>query len=323
MLKIFFTYILIVIHLLLTVSCNAPRNNLLDPENPDNKISTLEGFVKTVKVPRTPLENAEIYWKNDGLITNSDKDGYFKLDNLERRDGWLTISKENYSPDSLFVEFNNQKKIIENIFLNAIPQINELYFYSITINKFPSSQRYNLEVIANITDDENDIDSVFIENAELNVHKQLIYNPTFKVYMNSLLLSDLNVASIDAVIGKEFQITVFDTDQKKFVIGNSNIKRIIKEEIETTSPSGRDTVYTKSPFFEWRRFTPGFDFSYLLEIYTDEIQPNIIFQTKLFSSDINHQTVIKLVKGDYFWVIWAIDEFNNRTRSKPASFIIK
>jgi hypothetical protein len=295
----------------------------LDPENPDDNIGMLEGVVQTVKVPRTPLVNAEIFWTSEGLIRETDNKGYFSFENIAQNDGWLTVKKENYSTDSIFITFNNQRKVTKNIFLNAVPKINYLQFYSITINKFPSSQKYNLEVIADITDEENDIDSAFIENIELNASKQLLYNSTFKVYENSLFLNDLYVTSIDAVIGKEFQITVIDADQKKFVIGKSNIKRIIKEEIETTSPAGRDTVYTVNPFFEWRRFTPGFEFYYLLEIYTDEIHEELIFQKEINSSEINYQSEVNISSGEYFWVIWAIDEFNNKTRSKPASFIIK
>lgn len=319
----YYKYFSFLLALMISQSCNAPRNNPLDPENPDNKIGMLEGVVQTVKVPRAPITNAEIFWANEGIITSTDSKGYFSIENIERTDGWLSIKKENYSSDSVYITFNDQKKISENIFLNAIPKINDLYFYSITINKFPSNQKYNLEIIADITDEENDIDSVFIENIELNASKQLLYNSSSKVYENSLFLNDLNVTSIDAVIGKEFQITVFDADQKKFVIGKSNIKRIIKEEILTTSPSGRDTVFTLNPFFEWRRFTPGFEFYYLLEIYTDEIQEELVFETKINSSEINYQSEVNIGIGEFFWVIWAIDEFNNRTRSKPASFIIK
>ncbi len=309
--------------LFIILSCNAPRNNPLDPQNPDNNIGIIEGYIKTTKVPQLPIENCKIFWVNEGIITNSNKDGFFRIEHVKKKNGWLLIEKENYSTDSLLITFNNQNKILQTIFLNSIPRMNDLKFYSITINRFPSNQKYNLEIETNITDEENDIDSVFIENIELNTNKKLLYNPSTKYYANSIYLEDLNITSIDAVIGKEFYINVFDFEGKKIVIGKSNIKRIIKKEIETTAPSGRDTVDTSNPLLEWRRFEPGFEFKYLLEIKTDERPAILVWQKEISSNEIQYLTDANLSSGDYFWVIWAIDEFGNRTRSKEASFIIK
>jgi hypothetical protein len=304
------------------ISCNAPRNNPLDPENSSNNLSTIEGYVKTVKVPQSAIENANIYWINSGIISHSNNQGYFQIPNVERKDGWLTIEKNGYSTDSILISFNNQKKITEDIFLNAAPIIEHLQFYSVTINKYPSSQKYNLEVRASITDEENDIDSVFFENSELKTNKQLLYNASTRYYENSITLEDLNITSIDVVIGKDFKIIVLDVDSKKFEIGTSNIKRIIKEEILTTAPTGKDTVDSGNPLLEWKRFIPGFDFKYILEIYTDEVPAILIWQKEINPSEIQFQTNANLSRGDYFWVIWAIDEFGNRTRSKPSSFVV-
>lgn len=316
-------FISLFIFLAFFISCSAPRNNPLDPENPDNNISTIEGYIKMVNLPQDPIEGAKIFWINDEILTQSDQNGYFKIENIERKNGWLKIEKIGYSIDSVMIDFGGRKKVSTDIYLNAIPQIIELYFYSITINKFPTTQKYNLEVIARITDNENDIDSVFIENAELEVKEELLYDASQKYYKNSLSLEDLNITSIDIVIGKEFHINVSDLNGNKFNIGKPNIKRIIKEEIETTTPSGRDTVLTGNPVLQWRRFTPGFEYSYLVQIYTDEVQPLLMWEKELSSVEIQYETDANLTSGDYFWVIWAIDEFKNRTRSKPSSFIVK
>jgi hypothetical protein len=322
MIEPIFKYCLLFLLLTLIFSCNAPRNNPLDPENSENNISSIEGLIKTTRVPQTPIANTKIFWVNEGILTKSNDLGFFKIENIEQKDGWIIIEKEGYSIDSLYITFNNQKKVSKTFFLNAIPQINDFQFYSVTTNKYPSEQTYRLGAKIKITDEENDSDSVFIENIELNTNKELLYNASSKYYENSISLLDLHITSIDIVIGKEFYINVFDSDAKKFVIGNSNIKRIIKTEIETTAPSGRDTVNTKNPLFEWRRFTPGFTFRYLLEIYTDEVPANLVWQKEISSNEIQYLADVNLSSGDYFWVIWAIDEFENRTRSKPASFII-
>lgn len=323
MIRIFFKYITISCFIFIIISCDAPRNNPLDPENPDNKIATIEGYIKTVTVPQTPIENVKVLCINEGLVTKTNRDGYFSFDNIYREDGWIIVEKENYSSDSIFVTFENQKKISTDFFLNSIPRIVDLQFYSVTVNRFPNNQKYNLEVRANITDDENDIDSVFIQLPELGTNKKLLYNASTKYYLNTISLDDLNLISIDAVIGKDFSINVFDSSEKEFLIGSTTIKRIIKQEIETTSPSSRDTVFSNNPTLKWRRFIPGFDYRYLLQIFTDEVPAILVWEKEIPSSEIELVTNAFLSSGDYFWVIWAIDEFENRTRSKPASFIIK
>ena len=319
-------YIILSCITFILTNCSAPRTNPLDPENPDNKIATIDGFIRTVKVPQNPIDDVKVFCVNEGLVTKSNKDGYFSFSNIDRQDGWIVVEKENYSTDSLFVKFESQQKISTDFFLNSIPKISDLKFYSVTVNTFrspPNNQTYSLEIRANIVDDENDIDSVFIQLPELGTNKKLLYNASTKYYLNSISLDDLKLISIDAVIGKDFSINVFDSSEKEFLISYTNIKRIIKQGIETTSPSGRDTVFSKNPILKWKRFTPGFDYKYLLQIFTDETPANLVWEKEISSTEIENLTNSNLSSGDYFWVIWAIDEFENRTRSKPASFIIK
>jgi hypothetical protein len=305
------------------LSCNAPRNNPLDPENPNSKVGIIEGYVQTIRVPHLPISNTEIFWANDGIITETDNNGYFKIEGVNRNSGWIYFSNPQYSNDSVFIDLENNNKFSDIIFLNSIPKIDDLKFYSVTRHDFPDKQKYNLEVSVKITDEENDVDSVFISNAELNTNLNLLYNASTRYYNTTIKLEDLNLISIDAVIGKAFEISVIDRDTNRFVIGQSNIKRIIKEEIETKEPKGRDTIETSSPVLSWNRFKPGFDYRYMLEIYTEEVPAVLLWQQEISSEEIQFEATVNLTSGDYFWVNWAIDEFDNRTRSKPSSFIVK
>ncbi|MCW8849998.1 MAG: hypothetical protein OQJ81_08500, partial [Melioribacteraceae bacterium] len=101
-------YYIIICLIILSLSCDAPRNNPLDPENPDNNIATVEGFIRTITVPQTPIENVKVLCINEGLVTKTNSDGYFSFNNIERKDGWIVVEKENYSTDSLFITFENQ-----------------------------------------------------------------------------------------------------------------------------------------------------------------------------------------------------------------------
>ena len=113
------TNYLILVILVALNSCDAPRNNPLDPENPENNIGILDGFVRTIKVPQTPIDSARIIWLNDGKIVYSDTEGYFRFDYIGKKSGLLTIEKESYLTDTVYISFDSKNRITQNIFLNS------------------------------------------------------------------------------------------------------------------------------------------------------------------------------------------------------------
>ncbi|MFH1529073.1 MAG: carboxypeptidase-like regulatory domain-containing protein [Bacteroidota bacterium] len=311
---------------LVIYSCNAPHSNPLDPENPDNNFAVLSGTVETETLPREPIEGASIFWMNDNILIKTNQDGKFKIDNLSRKSGWLQVTKMGFSNDSTFITWNEQKVISVNRYLNSIPQIENLKLYTIVLNKFPQNQTFKLTIEADISDREEDVDSVFVENESVD-----IFYPLSEIRKNhferTFVEIDLNILSFDEVIGKEFNIVVKDKFHNQFVIGGTNVKRIIKQEVETISPKNYQDSVSQTPELKWKRFQPGFKFDYFAEIYTDEVQPIKVWESGLISSDSISvkvdQAITGNIFGEYFWVIWAADEFENKTRSKPATFIVR
>jgi hypothetical protein len=312
------TYVILITIILFVHSCDAPRTNPLDPENDDNIYTYIEGTVKTVSVPNQPLGNARVIWDSGRTVVYSDADGYFVIENIEKNNGWLFFEKEGYSSDSTFISWDEAKRVVVSEFLNSVPKIDSLIFSTETINTYNNLQYYSLFVQAGISDEENDVDSVFISNDDLDIHESLEYNLSTRFY-------ELRKAyeEIDELVGKEFSVMVKDTRGKIFTIAQTNLKRIIKQEVEFLTPSNRDTV--NNPIvFNWRRFLPGFPFYYKLQIYTEEFPQQLVYEENFISSDSIRVTVDSgLPEGEYTWVIWAIDEFMNACRSKPASFIIQ
>ncbi len=315
---------LAIIILLLSVisSCDAPRDNPLDPRNPDNSITVLEGRIETVTVPRKVINNVSVVWQNN-LSVQSDESGYFKMENIERENGWLFFRKNGFSSDSIFIDWRDREKISVNILLNSTPKLDNLILSSIVFNRYPNNQIYQLEVRAKISDDERDVDSVFIKNEKLNLLAPVFYNYNTDFYERTFSTAELNLKNIDEVIGKDLFIIVKDEAGKTFEAGSSNVKRIIKQEIVFDSPKNNETV-AASPKLRWNRFTPGFAFEYKIQIFTNVVAPDLIFEKeKISSGEINYQVESGLPSGEYFWVIWAIDEFKNKCRSKPATFTVE
>ncbi len=305
-------------------SCDAPRLNPLDPENPNYNLSMVDGYIKTEAAPSVPLNNVKILWKNQNIFVYTDANGYFKLDGLPRNDGWLIIEKEKYSKDSLFLQLSSTKNFRAEKFLNAMPKLDNLLIYTSVENRYPDDQRYTLFIQAQISDAENDIDSVIVNSSALNFYKQLKYSAQTNSYELSYPYGGKTSSpSIDNAVGKNFEIIVRDRSKRSFNAGSSTILRIIKQEIYFESPANGSIVGPK-PVFRWKRFLPGFNFKYLAQIYTDEIIPQLRWERNNISKDdIEIIPDLNLTNGDYFWVIWCIDEFQNRTRSKPATFVVR
>jgi hypothetical protein len=61
-----------------------------------------------------------------------------------------------------------------------------------------------------------------------------------------------------------------------------------------------------------------------VQVFTAEIIPQLVWEKRQLAAATDSCLVGQsLQPGEYFWVIWALDEFGNRTRSKPASFKVE
>jgi len=302
------------------LSCDAPRKNPLDPNNPDRVLLTISGLVQTISIPYLPVPNARISWQNGQITSISNEEGTFHLETVQKHDDWLFIEKSGFFHDSVFISWANGNDIKINIFLNSLPVPQELIVYASVLNRYPDLQNEQLFVEAWISDQDDDVDSVFVGNTYNNFFDQLLYNPSTQKYERSFSVTDLNIIQLEEILGYPFDFVVADKFDHNLIIGQMNLVRIIREEIFFNSPSGNDTSSAR-PTFVWHEFTPGFQHTYLLQIYTADITPQLVWQKDGILQDITEYTIDQdLSPGEYFWVIWAIDEFYNRVRSKPASF---
>jgi len=257
------------------------------------------------------------------LFAYSDENGKYKIENIGKTDGWLYVNRKGYRSDSVKIEWNENKTSKADFFINRNPQLDSIIFSSIVVNKYPDVKMYSFFVAAKVMDDENDIDSVFITNENFAVKEKLDYNLSTGFFEGVFKLSDFNISNVDQIIGKYFDLFVLDKNGFSFNVGEENIKRIIKDNIKFISPASEETV--SSPFdLRWERYSPGFDFTYEIKVFTQEISPEVIWEKRdLPKETIFYKITDEIPSGDYFWVIYCIDEFHNRGSSKPATFSIE
>jgi hypothetical protein len=304
-------------------ACDAERLNPLDPQNPDYKLVYIEGSIKTKSLPQQPVAGVKIFWKGQNIFTQTDQNGYFRIDDLTKINGTLLVEKEGYSKDSIFVNWGGQKNIRADFILNAIPVLSQYYLFTTVQNNYPDVQNISLTAQVNVNDQDDRIDSVFLRCTSLNFSKRLTFNSALNQYTGTYTSEDLKVAALDVAIGQKFEIVTVDDSKRSFLVGNSNLMRIIKQEVIAREPLNKIAVSSK-PTLKWFRFLPGFNFKYMVEINTDEFQHKLVWKKENISKDsIELVPDINLSPGEYFWVIWCIDDFGNRSKSKPASFVVQ
>ena len=306
-------------------SCDAPHDNPLDPQNPDSKLYIIEGNVYTSEAAVNPIPNVKVTWSVDNITVSTDKNGYFKIQSKEQKDGWLYFEGTGFSRDSLKVIWNSIKKyaVIES--LNDIPVMDSINIYSSITNKY-SGPQYQLTFEIYVSDTDDDIDSVSVLCPSLSINKSIQKN-SFGYFTSKYSDVDLGLSSFDELIGKNFDVYAKTHEGRTFLIGSQDVKRIIHDEIEIISPINSDTLSTSNPLLRWKRYLSGFNFNYRLEVYTDEPEPRLMWSRDNVSSDsisIFVETSIKPTSDNnkFFWDIWCIDEYKDQARSKPASFVI-
>lgn len=318
-------YLSLILLILLVYSCDAPRENPLDPNSDNYKFYSIEGYVKTQTGPPQPVENAVVSWNNNSKIAYTNAQGFFRIENVEPVNTYLRVDKPGFLKDSTLIQWNSRNVNVD-YFLNSIPELLEFNIYSEYENNYTLTPRTRIFFEARVNDREGDLDSLFISNEDLEI-KKLLERQTFSRFGANYSQVALGITSLEELIGKEFHLIALDKSGKEYSIGSNNLKRVISQEIEFISPATLVDTVSSNPTLRWRRFQPGFKFEYTIRVFENLTPPELRWQKTGVSSDSISITVgtnlQKNTNQGYYWVVWCVDEFNNKGSSKPASFRVK
>ncbi len=306
------------------LSCEAPRSNPIDPMNGINSnLASIEGTVRTLSIPYIPLKGARVIWVPGNLFLQTDEEGKFLIQNIQPDDGLLIIEKEGYLSDTIRVLWENSKKISKDVNLNKLPELDSISVYTVIINQTAPEINHQLFIIAKISDADNDIDSVQVRSDPLNIEKTMNYDVDKKSYKVNFVLSELKINDLEEITGHEFDIIVNDIFGNTFKIGSEKVSRVIKNQVNIISPAN-GSVADSLPELKWDRFSSGYFFNYTIEIYTnDPADAQLAARISGISKDsTSYKLNQPLPANEYFWVLWIVDEFYNRSRSKPATFVV-
>lgn len=315
--------ILIIFIQLILFRCDAPRNNPLDPQNPNNAFAVIEGVVQTFSVPRHSIAGVNVLWKNSGTMKVTDENGYFRFEEILPKNGWLNFEREGFHDDSVFITWNQLNKVSVQRFLNAKPQLSELSVYSVVETRSPSIKDFEVTLKAQITDPDVDIDSVFWEVPDLGIDSSLRFNPDLNLYGLTFATADYGL-QVGEIIGHDFIVFVQDKFDRQIEVGRDQIERVILEDIAVLNPAN-GSVVSSTPTFEWKKFNPGFSHSFILDIriLNNDGFPEAFLEIEgIPEGSENYNLTTALIAGDYVWALWAVDSFGNRIRSLFATFTV-
>jgi hypothetical protein len=315
----------IVIFLLLgflSFSCEAPRDNPVDPDS--DSFAVIEGSVQTFSLPYTPLADVSVYWSPSRTIVKTDVNGKFRIGNATLNNDYLIFQKDGYRLDSIWIDWGNLNRINVQINLNKLPVLDSSSIYTSVINHTDTDRSFELTIKLGISDDDKDIDSVFVENVKLNIKRSLFYDIINKVYQVTLSSDEVSMNDIEDTIGENFTFYVSDIFGKIHNVGHGQVSRIIRTGATVVTPDNNSTVDSLPTLF-WKKFEPGYSLTYSVEIYkSDPLNPQLIHRSTGLKMDSTSLRIRSpLTPASYYWVVWTMDSFRNSSRSKPASFQVR
>ena len=318
-------FIILLLVTLILNSCDALRDNPLDPNSTDHLLGSISGSVQTFSLPYTPISGVEVYWKPGNIMVLTDTSGSFKISNVRTDDGMLIFRKAGFHTDTISVQWRGSKKISEQVNLNSYPTLDSMAIYSEVINvSDTSSQMYQLVFDIKVTDLDNDIDTMFVINDQLGLRKPMDFDIANKTYESILTPEELNLTDVEQVVGLKFNFLLKNIMGGVYQLDGGTITRVIKNRIIGLLPDG-NKIISSFPFtLQWSSFNPGYNFHYEVQVFTNDVSnPLLVLSQNNISSQDTTYNVDSLATGNYWWVIWVIDDFNNMSRSAPATFIIQ
>lgn len=300
-------------------SSDAPRDNPLDPVNGIRIEGRVERYYEN-----TAIREAKLLLKPTNKIALTTAEGSYAIDQISPGSYTLVCQADGFSPDS--VELNIQQSTTANFKLNGLPYFRNISLTTHHISSFstPNDSFYVLlNVAADDHDNRSDVKMVWYRIDDFGFADTLFEeNPQEKSFSGELDIRDLGIASLQQLEGKPFTFFVEDLPAGVTVSNQYFITRII--DITPTGQAPLNVAVSPPLNFEWDGLSLPFTFSFEIEVR----KINFSFFTlvgevnNIPASDTTATFSNPLEQGEYFWVLYIVDEFGNRSRSLENPFIV-
>lgn len=241
----------------------------------------------------------------------------------------LTCEAAGFSADSVSLSLSPADDLVQNFSLNALPTFSTISLLTRHEASFiPQEQEDFIDISVSVTDGDGagDIQTVWLELPAFSFRDTLQLLPQEQRYFARIRPKDvdLQLNELDALQGKAFNIFVSDVHGAVVQSAPQFISRIINGADRTpvtVFPDGS----ASTPFdFQWQPFRAPFDFTFRVEVF---LNVNIALPPSVAINNIpGDSTSVRfdapLSPGNYFWVLYIVDEFGNYSRSLKKALTI-
>ncbi len=309
---------------LITISCDAPRQNPFDPKASnysDNQpeLITSKIYVKHLFPPFNPIAHANIIIPDLHLFLTTDAQGLITFEHLPVDSFLILTDVEGY--------FNRQitfKTLPNNeytIYLNARPQVEQVQFISTYTNFEQSNSTTNLSFSATIQDPDGpmDVNRVMLKNDSYHFALELKRDANDNSYFSADfavhdIAKDLSNAQLPEL---NFYLVVQNLNNDSVTVGSYTIRRVIETELQLLSPAEGQTV-RDSVVFKWVNPELPYDYVYNIQLYKSPSFKQIFYRD--IAGDKSQFVVKNLSKGQYIWSLQVQDKLGNVCQSYFISF---
>ncbi len=327
-----FKHVYLIVFLFLILHCgpDAPHDNPLDPLNPSAQFN-IRGQVFTYYPPFVGIPEVSLILLPENRLTNSNANGEFLFTGLKRGNYQLVATAKGLLEDTLALTLKADTLV--TFHLDALPVFDTLKVTSHRVGRFfPPEDLLFLEFKATVNDPDgaNDISTLLLQIPALQVTDTIapvqILNTRQVSGTINRQATDFNISSIEALIGKPIYFIARDQPGGTTQSAPQFLFRVIPRIPTVISPAGLVSIPLDSTriLFQWEPVQLEFPFTFEIEIYRLDLGVGTLVSrvtdipettTELYLT--NPGTV-----GNYFWVLYIVDEFQNTSRSREGAFRI-
>lgn len=313
----------IAIGMLFILNCfsDAPRDNPLDPANG----ITLSGRVRRF-YSSNAITNATVRLNPGNRISVTNGAGNYQFPDIPPGTYNLTVFADGYASDSSEINIETNSEL--NFALDSLPYFRNISLTtSHTTRFFPPDDIFSIQIetVGEDGDGVGDIDQVWFQIDQISFSDTLQQTaPGSNIYRGQVLAPDLPILNLQELIGKPFYFYIKDHPGFANASNSQYITRIIDRTPQIIAPFGLAIISSDTINFKWQANVDiHFPFTQKIEIYSIDLGLKVDEVSNISSDASDYLYTSPFSNGKYYWVLYIVDEFGNRSGSKEGSFQVQ
>lgn len=306
--------------LILNCFSDAPRDNPLDPTNGISLSGRVSRFYSN-----SAIANATVRMNPGNRISITNGTGNYQFPDISPGSYNLTVVTDGYAADSTEINIQNNTEL--NFTLDSLPHFQNIGLITSHTTYWFLDDIFSIQVetIGEDGDGIGDIESVWFKIVEYGFSDTLQRAaPSSNVFRGQIFAPDLPINNLQELIGKPFRFFIKDLPG----FANSSlpqfITRIINETPQLLSPVGLSIISSDTINFKWQAIVNiHFPFTQKIEIYSIDLGLKVDEMSSINSDASEFLYTKPFSNGNYYWVLYIVDEFGNRSGSKEGSFRVQ